>query len=965
MPPFLYQTAQYLYDTYRDTLSEVVVIMPNRRAGLFLRKYLAGMLTRISWAPVVFSIEDFIASLSGLKEAEQIHCLVELYEVHRAVEREKAQPFDEFLNWGTQLLSDFNELDRYLADPDALFTYLDEVRIMTVWNPDNEPLTEFQQNYLKFYHSLLTYYTGLKQRLLSKGQAYQGLIFRQGWERLQREEVDIPWKRLIFTGFNAMTTAEEKIIDWLVQRDDAELIWDMDSYYLDDPRQEAGSFLRKWIHKWPDSAERWKFDDFKQGSKAIEVIGAPDVIGQVKLCGEILQQLNAEEHLDERTAIVLPDERLLLPLLNSIPEGIHDLNITMGLSLSQTPLADLLEMVLQMHTNAVRMNRGKNASGKFYYRDVLKVLRHPYINRLASASLKGNQFAFQDLVEKIKSGSLVFVRKKDLVAENTGLFGANFEFLDLMFSPWESLPDAIKGLQSLVEGIVSALCQENSEEIADGGHDTSPVELEYAYATSRILHQLHQIVTGSKDYFTWDTLVKFLKQLFDTTSLPFFGEPLKGVQIMGMLETRTLDFDRVILLSCNEGILPSGRNVQSFIPYDVRRDFHLPLYSQKDAVYAYHFYRLLQRAKQVWLLYNTEPDQLGGGEVSRYVKQIQVELQQYNPDITIKEEFLSTPLAIGEGYPAITIGKNEKIYDTLMKKASRGFAPTALNAYRSCSLRFYFSEIAGLKEPEEVEDTIDPRTLGSAVHDALMNLYMPFKGKVLTQQNLKLMEPLVDEMIGNAFRKKFKGEGINSGKNLLLVEVARIMVRNFIRGEMRLVEKLTKNGETMTVVMLEQHLTKTIRISNQGTEMDVRIKGFVDRVDRIGGTTRVIDYKTGNVNKKDVEVPDWEELITNPQLDMGFQLLTYAYLLANERSKTAIKAGILSLKRQSQGLITVSIRDEESGNKMDFIDKQVVQKMEEVLRAILTDIYNPDLSFQQTPDVDLCVYCPYINLCGR
>ena len=963
MPPFLHKTAQYLHDTYRDSLSEVAVILPNRRAGLFLRKYLAGMLTNTSWAPVVFSIEDFIASLSGLKEAELIHCLVELYEVHREVEGEKAQSFDEFLNWGTQLLSDFNELDRYLADPEALFNYLDEVRIMTVWNPDNQPLTEFQQNYLKFYHSLLTYYTGLKARLLNKGQAYQGLIFRLGWKRLQQEEVEIPRKRLIFAGFNALTTAEEKIIDFLVQRGDAELIWDADSYYVDDPKQEAGSFLRNWNRKWPDSAERWKFDDFKQDAKAIEVIGVPDVIGQVKLCGELLQQLSAEEILDERTAIVLPDERLLLPLLNSIPDEITDLNITMGLPLSQTPLADLLDRVLQMHSSAVRMNRRK-ASGKFYYRDALKVLRHPYINRLALASLEGNQFAFQELVEKIKSGSLVFVRRQDLVAEATGIFGANLDFLDLMFTPWESLPDAVKGLQLLVEGLVSALSQETPEESSDAA-DTPRVELEYAYAISRILHQLLQIVTEAKDYFTWDTLSKFLKQMLDATSLPFYGEPLKGVQIMGMLETRTLDFDRVILLSCNEGILPSGRTVQSFITYDVRRDFSLPLYSQKEAVYAYHFYRLLQRTKKAWLLYNTEPDQLGGGEVSRYVKQIQVELERYNPKIIIKEDFLSTPLTIGEGYPAITIDKSGEIYDALIKKSSRGFAPTALNAYRSCSLRFYFSEIAGLKEPEEVEDTIDPRTLGSAVHDALMNLYLPFKGRVLTKENLKSMEPLIDGRIDEAFRKKFKGEGINTGKNMLLVEVARIMVRSFIRGEIEAVNKLTEKGETMTIVMLEQHMAKTLWISANGEDLEVRIKGFVDRVDRIGGTTRVIDYKTGSVNKKDVVVPAWEELITNPQLDKGFQLLTYAYLLAGDRSKTVMQAGILSLKQQKQGLVAVSIQDEESGKKSEFINDQEIHEMEEVLRTILTDIYNPAISFQQTNDPNICEYCPYINLCGR
>ncbi|NQV03787.1 MAG: hypothetical protein HQ542_14145, partial [Bacteroidia bacterium] len=588
MPPFLFQTAQYIYKTYGENLSEVAIILPNRRAGLFLRKYLSGMLPGTSWAPTVFSIEEFITSVSGLNEVEQVHCLVELYKVHLDAEGEKAQPFDEFLNWGAQLLSDFNEIDRYLVDPATLFTYLDEVRAMTVWNPDNEPLTEFQQNYLKFYHSLLSYYSGLTKALLSRGEAYQGLIFRHAWQKLDQGEAEIPWKKVIFAGFNALTTSEEKIIDILVKRSDGELLWDADSYYLDDPKQEAGDYLRQWFQKWPEWSERWKYDDFKSGTKEIKVIGAPDLIGQVKLTGNLLQEWQHQQLLNERTAVILPDEQLLLPLLNSLPEGIDAVNITMGLPLSQTPLADLLVLVYEMHHHAIRMTPGGKKPGRFYFRDVVKVLQHPYVTRLALANTDGNQFAFRELVEKIKTGRRTFLQRKDLITEHTGLFGVNLDFLDRMFTSWDSLDGALSGLQTLIEAIVVSVgsAEPSSPDLQD--KPTPQIELEYAYAVARILRQLRLLIAESGSFLTWDSLAKFLKQLLDTTMLPFYGEPLKGLQIMGMLETRTLDFDRVIILSCNEGVLPSGKNIQSFIPFDVRRDFHLPLYRQKDAVYAYH-----------------------------------------------------------------------------------------------------------------------------------------------------------------------------------------------------------------------------------------------------------------------------------------------------------------------------------------------------------------------------------------
>ncbi|MFH1936766.1 MAG: PD-(D/E)XK nuclease family protein [Bacteroidota bacterium] len=954
MLPFLFQTAKYLHENFGGGLSGVAVILPNRRAGLFLRRFLSGMFPGTTWAPALFSIEEFIGSLAGLREVDQVHCLVELYRIHLEMEGAEAQPFDEFLNWAPQLLSDFNEIDRYLVDPAALFTYLDEVRAMTVWNPDNTPLTEFQRSYLKFYNSLLTYYNRLSSLLLSRGEAYQGLIFRQAWQKLERGEVEAPWKKMIFAGFNAMTTAEEKIIDLLVKQGDAGLLWDADSYYLDDLKQEAGDYLRQWFRKWPEWSGRWKTDDFRSQPKQIEVIGAPDLTGQVKLTGTLLKEMQQKQLLDERTAVVLPDEKLLLPLLNSLPEGIEAVNITMGLPLSQTPLSSLVVLVYDMHHHAVKLSAGKKSSGKFHFRDVVKVLQHPYVSQLASLFMEGNEFAFRELTEKVRSGRQTFLRHKDLV-EKTGFFHAGLDFLDLLFTPWDTPADALKGLQGLVEKVVDAIRPTRS----------LSVELEYAFAIARILRQLRILLAGSADFLTWESLTKFLKQLLTSTMLPFYGEPLKGLQIMGMLETRTLDFDRVIILSCNEGILPSARQVTSFIPYDVRRDFHLPLYRQQDAVYAYHFYRLIQRASQVWLLYTTEPGQLGGGDPSRFIRQLEAELPGYNQALTLRKEVLVTPLITGEGYPPTEIIKSESVMEKLLAKASSGFAPTALNAYRTCSLRFYFSEIAGLKEPEEAEEEIDPRTLGSAVHHALKSLFQPLKGKALSRYVITSLEPLVEEAVTQGFREVFQGDSISTGKNMLLVEVSKIMIRNYIRREMAFVEELAGKGETLTVTMLEKHLNGYLHLPVMGVERKIRIKGFVDRVDRIGNITRVIDYKTGNVDSKEVAVKKWEDLLTEPLLDKGFQLLTYAWLLSAQRSGGLLNAGILSLKKQASGFIAATVPAEETEKPTWVIGQYELEKTGEILSYILAELYNPKEPFRQTQDPDRCGYCPYVTICGR
>lgn len=951
MPSFLEKTAHYLLDHYRSDLSEICIVLPNRRAGLFLRKFLAAGITQPVWSPLVFSIEDFMSSLSGLKEIDPVFLLVELFDIHQAMDKEKSQPFDEFLNWGPQLLADFNEIDRYLADAKYLFAYLDEIRAINLWNLDKTPLTEFQQNYLKFYQSLFGYYSRLTDRLMARGEGYQGLLFRQACVRLEAKTVEIPWRKIIFVGFNALTTAEERAMKFLHQEGKADFLWDADHYYLDQKQQEAGSFLRRWFSAWPMQEKNWISEDYLRDEKIIEIIGVPDVIGQVKLCGELLQETGRV--LDEHTAIVLPDEKLLLPLLNSFPGEVMELNVTMGLPLQQTPMADLLDIVFQMHIHASGKMQNSSGGKSFYYREVLKVLQHPYVPRIAGQYMHGNHFVLGDMQTRIRSGRQVFICKEDLSGD--GLFDAGVEFMDCFFSPWKEPDDAIRDLQKIVD-----LVKDTAK-----GATSLAVEGEYAFAFARILHQLKEIVNQYPAYFSWPTFYKFFRQLIDSTALPFYGEPLKGVQVMGMLETRTLDFDQLIILSCNEGLIPSGKMAHSFIPFDIKREFGLPTYQHKDAVYAYHFYRLLQRAKKVWLIYSTEADPLGGGERSRFIQQIFHELPAYNPKVLIRERFLNSPLPKGIKFPAIIIPKNGNTLDILLKKATDGLSPTALNAFRKCSLRFYFSEISRLKEPDELEDEIDAKALGNTVHQVLFQLFDPIKKQVIRMTDLESMSGQVENMVKATFKDKYSNTALAGGKNLLLVNVACIMVRNFLKSEISRLETLKESGLTLTITMLEQYLYRSVFIESGGKILEVKIKGVVDRIERIGDESFVLDYKTGNTDRKELLVKSWEDLLHDPVLDKGFQLITYAWLLSKGPNPQPVKAGIISLKKPGTGIMMLQTPGHGEAKPAGKSGETGMVEFEDILKNLMTEMLDINVPFRPTDDGDLCLKCPYIAICGR
>ncbi|MEI6884421.1 MAG: PD-(D/E)XK nuclease family protein [Bacteroidota bacterium] len=954
MAAFLEQTAAYLVSSYGDDISDICIVLPNLRAGLFLRKSIAGLINKTIWAPAICSAEDFMTTVSGLKPFDKQNLVFSLYGIHQDLEKEKAQPFEDFIQWAPQLLADFDEADRYLADTRQLFAALTDARAITVWNPENRPLTDFEKQYIKFYNSLYHYYSRLVDQLLASRQAWPGLIFRMAALGIEQFSETLPWKKIVFAGFNAISASEEKVMDILHSKGQAEFLWDADEYYLNDYSQEAGEFMRYNRKKWGGREFRWVTKGIAALPMKISITGMPNNTAQASFAGEILRSSAA---FDEHTAIVVLDENLLIPLLYSLPDKAGEMNITMGLPLSQTPLASLFGLLFRMQMNKDKFTANrKNGAKHFYYKDVLALLRHPYISGMASSLMHGNRFVFDSLLASIVQGNRIFISAEEILNPGTGLFSANADFLKPFFGNWltpaEALVDMREILSSLRDRFIS---------------DPGGLEIEYIFAVSKIHNQADRLIQSHPGTVkSVKTLSLLFTRMLETETLPFFGEPLKGMQIMGLHETRGLDFDNIIMLSCNEGLLPRGRSSGSFIPLDLKLEFGLPTYRQKDAVYAYQFYHLLQRTVNISLLYNSEPGEFGGGEMSRYLQQLISELKNANPSAVIKEEILVMMPEPSGLVQEIIIPKGEKVLNLLKIKAVKGFSPTTLNNFRTCSLKFYFSDLALLQEPDETEEEIDSRILGNIIHEALHRLYKEFQGQDIGRDEITEIRTRAGRAIDEACGKEFKGRDVNYGRNLLLLNVGKMMLKKFLDHEMRLMEEMKKKGEVLSIIGLELWMERQIGIRVGEEEINVRVKGKADRIENTGKCLRVIDYKTGSTDPGRTSIENWDAFHQDSAKDHAFQLLAYAWLyFPRLRSKLPVEAGILSLRNPKDGLIAVSVPSAEGEPLKTLLEASDINEFENSLKQILTAIYDPSVPFTQTTDLNVCSKCIYIDLCGR
>lgn len=942
MPAFLKKLTAHIYDQWKERLGELCIVLPNRRASVYMKGYLSGIIERTSILPDFFSIEDFVAHCSGRGISDQLGDQFRLYDIHRRLEGERARSIEEFFPYAAWMMSDFNEIDMYLIDQEQLFGYLSDARAMALWNPDGRPLTDFQKRYLGFYRSLKDYYAGLNSMLEKQNQYYQGMAFRSVAGRIEEISALWRWEKVIFAGFNALTPAEQKIIGTLLRTGKAAVFWDADKYYTGQKEQEAGLFLRKHFREMNQDTPLWVGDHFSE-DKDIHVIGVPRNIGQVKYAGEIIQKISRREENLDNTALVLADESLLIPLLSSIPGEAGKFNVTMGLALKNAPVFNLLDNILGMMQNAGRFMACRDKSRMaYYFRDIEKVLGHPW-----SVMLSGDEKAILPVLDEIRTGNRIFIPASVItkLLENNGA-----KVLAGLFPPTTiRVPEAI----SLLSQLILSLREKMINLRKKGSYDYA-TELEYLFRFNKLLQRLDGIVRAFGTISDLKALRMVFRQLSSQQRIPFRGEPLQGLQVMGVLETRTLDFDRVIMLSVNEGTLPAARMPASFIPYDIRQEFGLPTYRHNDAVFGYHFYRLLQRAKEVYLLYDTEAGDLGGGEKSRFIKQLQHEGPAYHKGIRISEKLLTVPpLNLVRPVPVI-VEKDAHVMNLLNREAVKGFHPSSLSLFINCPLQFYLTRLLGIVETEEMAETIDARTLGTVAHESLKAILFQYTGKVIGKKEFEVFSRQVDEEVRRQFGLYYHEDDISFGKNYLIVQVTVNMLKQLFEREASWV------GQQGLLKILALEKTYFADLDMQPPlPGKVNFRGTIDRIDESSGMVRILDYKTGSVQPGKLKPGSWEALFTDPEFSQAFQLMMYSWLYHRNHPVAESRAGILSLRAPGTGPLMMTPPDSQ-----DFV-AEVYRDFEEGLGRLVSDIFDPSKPFIQAEDEKRCRYCNFRDACNR
>ena len=911
METFLSSVAKDVTSKHKNFL-ELVFIVPGKRAATFLQKELLSITTQTTFAPKIISIEDFVQELSNINLATNLHLLFEFYEAYKELYKntDGLDDFQSFSKWAQILLQDFNEIDRYLIPHEQIFSYLSSVKDLDHWSKQDNK-TEIQENYLKFWGQLNKYYTIFSQRLLEKKIGYQGLIYREAIENIEFY-LQSNNKHHVFVGFNALNTAEERIIQEFLHTNLASIYWDVDEMFLNDTEHDAGLFMRRYKKDWKifNTSPFEKITNNYSSEKNIQIIGIPKNVGQAKYTGHILSKASTSSL--GSTAVILGNESLLGAVLNSIPKNIDKVNITCGYKLQDTPLASFFSILFDILT--------PQKYNTWYYKNVINFLTHPIAKPLFS-------YNNIDYSRKITQ----HIQEKNIVQVSINTI---FELLpnELHESILLIFTDKKTTISENIENIISIIL--NIKEKTD-----NDLYLEYLFRFYEVFNQLQAFNNTYKSITSTSDLKNVYNELLTKETVDFKGEPLEGLQIMGVLESRNLDYETVIITSVNEGILPAGKSNNSFLPFDAKLAYGLPTHKEKDAVYTYHFYRLLQRAKNIYLLYNTEPDVLEGGEKSRFIRQI---LHQNLPNHSIKE-IIASPEVHFERTPIQEINKNDLLLNKLKEIASKGFSPSSLTNYIRNPIDFYKQSVLGIRDVDEVEETLAANSLGTIVHDTLMDLYQPFEGEYLTLDVIEGMKKRINEIITTHFEKVYKGGDFSKGKNLISFHVAKRYIENFLKFE----KNRLKQGKQIKIIKIESDLKVKIEIPE--LQFPVYIRGKVDRVEEVDGVINIIDYKTGKVDQKDVEIVNWEDVTADYKYSKAFQILCYAYMIEGEFSQKQIEAGIISFKNLQSGFLKFAKKDKSGRGavKETIIDLETFTNYTTELKKLILEICNPRIPFTE------------------
>jgi len=893
------------------TFENAVFILPSQRAKVFVKQTFKDKID-VGFLPEILNVEQFINKVSKIEKADSIQLLFHFYTIYKSIEKDPVS-FDIFTTWAFTVIQDFNEIDQHLIDTKQIFEYIKDIERLRKWSVKGEfKETELMKDHYSFLEKLNLYYNAFYKFLLEKNIGYQGLIYRESCKRIDAFLEENTNTKFFIIGFNALNTAEEHLFQKVLEQGNSEIYWDIDEAFFKSNHQ-AGKFIRRYKSNW----RYYEKHDIKtlgntfSEPKNIEVIGASKNTTQMKYAGEILEKFINFKN----TALVLADETLLPITLNSLPNNISAINITMGYPLKDVPTTSLLFSIFQLFISQDKLR--KKAINEFYHKDVIRFLKHQSIYKLIPEI-----DAFSDQIAK---QNLTFINQNNI----SQIFGEKDsrlkQIIVSIFSPYVSIEEFISRILSLID-----LLKE----------DVTDLEKEYLFRFYTTFTQLKTLQNEFKYFSDLKTLVLFFRQLIDSESLSFQGEPLKGLQLMGMLETRVLDFENIVLVSTNEGILPASSQQNSFVPFDVKVEFGMPTYREKDAIFSYHFFRLMQRAKNVFIIYNTEHDVFGRGEKSRFVTQ----LEMMRTDIVQK---IIAPKVVSEKIELKEIKKNETVLESLKELAGKGISPSALTNYLYNPISFYKQKILKLKEFEDVEETVAYNTLGTVVHETLDKLYKPFIGKFLTLENVETMQKLSKDLVTHYFKIEFKNGDISTGRNRLIFEVANRFVNNFLGQEKDLLKD--KNNQ-LKIISTEETLATQIQID--GIDFPIKIHGQVDRVDELNGVLRIIDYKTGMVNSTNLKVLDFENL-REEKHHKAIQVLLYAYLYTKSKKhnfEKQIEGGIYSFKNLNNGFLSVNFSSNYRKPDVSITEEKLEEFIEEI-KSYIKEIYTLDVAFIEPADL--------------
>ncbi|WP_425657026.1 PD-(D/E)XK nuclease family protein [Tenacibaculum ascidiaceicola] len=916
MQSFISETLDTILQNTKS-FENVVFVLPSQRAGVFVKETFKNKISA-GFLPEIINIGDFVEEISEMKKVDSVQLLFHFYTIYKKQE-EKPDSFDVFSSWAFTVLQDFNEIDQHLINTREIFVYLRDIHRLRKWSVKGEfKETELMKDHFAFMEKLNKYYDAFYQFLLENNIGYQGVLYREATKKAANFISENQKKKYFFIGFNALNAAEEFLFEQFLLNGNAEAYWDIDRTFYESQHQ-AGSFLRKYKTRWKYYQQHpiQTIKEYFSEEKHIEVIGASKNITQIKYAGEILAKLPNYNN----TALVLADETLLPITLNSLPATVNAVNITMGYPLKDIPTTSLVFAIFHLFTNQEKLE--KKEENLFYHKDVVRLVKDATIYTLLQINKEKN---IADVIsEAVAKENNTFVSQEEIVSFLSPVSEEIKKTIKSIFNPFSSISEFLNRIIELIN-----LLKENANEL----------EKEYLFRFYTAFTQLQNLHNEFGYVQDLKTLHQFFRQLIQSESLSFQGEPLQGLQLMGVLETRVLDFENVIITSVNEGILPANQQQNTFIPFDVKIEFGLPTYREKDALFSYHFFRLLQRAKNIYILYNTEHDVFGSGEKSRFVTQ----LEMMRDDITekiISPKVVTSPVQLKE------IQKDEKVLERLQELAQKGISPSALTNYLYNPIAFYKQKILKISELDDVEETVAANTMGTVVHDTLEELYKPFEGKFLQVGDVENMQKKTKELVSFYFSKHFKNGDLTTGKNRLIFEVANRFVENFLAKEKQL---LKDENNQLKVVATEQELSSEIMV--EGINFPIKIKGIVDRIDELNGVTRIIDYKTGMVDSTNLKVLDFET-IRDLKYHKAIQVMLYAFLYTQYTQfnfEKPLEAGIISFKNLKSGFLQMNFSSNYRKPDNAITEEKLEEFMTEV-KNLLTELYDPAVNFVEPTDL--------------